>query len=145
MAVEREGGETARRLEAEIGALDAKLARTGGEDMAAIRRGLADGLRALAEATGWLLDAAKTDPLAPAAGATHYQTLVGIVAGGWMMARAALAAAEGGKSASDGTFLAAKRATARFYAEVILPPALAQLGPLKAAGRTVFALTEDQF
>ena len=34
---------------------------------------------------------------------------------------------------------------ARFYAEVILPPALAQLGPLKAAGRTVFALKEDQF
>ena len=35
--------------------------------------------------------------------------------------------------------------TARFFAEVILPPALAQLGPLKAAGRTVFALKEEQF
>ena len=41
-------------------------------------------------------------------------------------------------------FLEAKLITARFYAEVILPPALAQLGPLKAAGRTVFALTEEQ-
>ena len=45
----------------------------------------------------------------------------------------------------DPAFLEAKLITARFYAEVILPPALAQLGPLKAAGRTVFALTEDQF
>ena len=44
----------------------------------------------------------------------------------------------------DPAFLEAKLITARFYAEVILPPALAQLGPLKAAGRTVFALTEDQ-
>jgi len=35
--------------------------------------------------------------------------------------------------------------TARFYAEVILPPALAELGPLKAAGRTVFVLAEEQF
>ena len=34
--------------------------------------------------------------------------------------------------------------TARFYAEVIVPPALAQLGPLQAAGRTVFALEEWQ-
>ena len=42
-------------------------------------------------------------------------------------------------------FLDAKLVTARFYAEVLLPPALAQLGPLKAAGRTVFALTEEQF
>ena len=41
--------------------------------------------------------------------------------------------------------LEAKLVTARFYAEVILPPALAQLGPLKAAGRTVFALKEEQF
>jgi hypothetical protein len=39
----------------------------------------------------------------------------------------------------------AKLVTARFYAEVILPPALAQLGPLKAAGRTVFVLAEEQF
>ena len=31
------------------------------------------------------------------------------------------------------------------YAAFLLPPALAQLGPLKAAGRTVFALTEEQF
>jgi len=33
----------------------------------------------------------------------------------------------------------------RLPVEVILPPALAQLGPLKAAGRTVFALKEEQF
>ena len=44
----------------------------------------------------------------------------------------------------DPAFLEAKVVTARFYAEVILPPALAQLGPLKAAGRTVFALSEAQ-
>ena len=141
----REGGETARRLEAEIGALDAKLAQTGGEDMAAIRRGLADGARALAEATGWLLDVAKTDPLAPATGATHYQTLVGIVAGGWMMARAALATAEGEKSASDGTFLAAKRATARFYADKILPQSGALLAVIKTGSASTMALTEEQF
>ncbi|MHB1218997.1 MAG: acyl-CoA dehydrogenase [Alphaproteobacteria bacterium] len=141
----REGGEIARRLEAEIRALDAKLAQAGGEEMAAIRRGLADGARALAEATGWLLDAAKKDPLAPAAGATHYLALVGIVAGGWMMARAALATAESEKAAGDGTFLAAKRATARFYADKILPQSGALLAVIKTGAASTMALAEEQF
>jgi hypothetical protein len=57
-----------------------------------------------------------------------------------LVAQKRLAAREG-----DSGFLEAKLVTARFYAEVILPPALAQLGPLKAAGKTVFALTEEQF
>ena len=56
------------------------------------------------------------------------------------MAQTKLAARDG-----DPAFLEAKLVTARFYAEVILPPALAELGPLKAAGRTVFALPEEQF
>ena len=62
----------------------------------------------------------------------------------WLrMAVASHAALDAGSS--DKPFFEAKLITARFYAEVILPPALAQLGPLKAAGRTVFALREDQF
>ena len=67
--------------------------------------------------------------------------LAGTALGGWLLAKSALVAQ--GKLASrdgDPAFLEAKLITARFYAEVILPPALAQLGPLKAAGRTVFAL-----
>ena len=45
----------------------------------------------------------------------------------------------------DPAFNEAKVVTARFYAEVVLPPALALLDPLKSAGRTVFALAEEQF
>ena len=62
-----------------------------------------------------------------------------------LLAKSALAA-QGKLAGRDGdpAFLEAKVVTARFYAEVILPPALAQLGPLKAAGRTVFALSEAQ-
>ena len=69
-----------------------------------------------------------------------------ILLGGWLLARSALVA-QSKLATRDGdpAFLEAKLITARFYAEVILPPALAQLGPLKAAGRTVFALKEDQF
>jgi hypothetical protein len=69
----------------------------------------------------------------------------GLCVGGWLLARSALVA-QGKLAGRDGDpkFLEAKLITARFYAEVILPPALAQLGPLKAAGRTVFALPDEQ-
>ncbi len=72
--------------------------------------------------------------------------LAGTALGGWLLARGALVA-QGKLATRDGdpAFLDAKVITARFYAEVILPLALAQLGPLKAAGRTVFALKEEQF
>ena len=78
------------------------------------------------------------------AGSVPFLRLAGTALGGWLLARSALVA-QGKLATRDGdpAFLEAKLITARFYAEVILPPALAQLGPLKAAGRTVFALTED--
>jgi hypothetical protein len=44
---------------------------------------------------------------------------MGVVAGGWQMARAALAA-ERLKSSGDKAFLEAKLATARFYADQVL-------------------------
>ena len=72
--------------------------------------------------------------------------LAGTALGGWLLAKSALVAQQRlATRDGDPKFLEAKVVTARFYAEVILPPALAQLGPLKAAGRTVFALTEEQF
>ena len=75
------------------------------------------------------------------AGSVPFLRLAGTALGGWLLARSALVA-QGKLATRDGdpAFLEAKLITARFYAEVILPPALAQLGPLKAAGRTVFAL-----
>jgi hypothetical protein len=71
--------------------------------------------------------------------------LAGTALGGWLLAKSAHAA-QGKLATRDGdpAFLEAKVVTPRFYAEVILPPALAQLGPRKAAGRTVFALSEAQ-
>ena len=79
------------------------------------------------------------------AGSVPFLRLAGTALGGWLLARSAhVAQAKLAGRDGDPKFLEAKLVTARFYAEVILPPALAQLGPLKAAGRTVFALTEEQ-
>jgi hypothetical protein len=116
-----------------------------GDDLAAIRAGVVASADALEDATKWVAQSVKGELVNALAGSVPFLRLAGTALGGWLLARSAVVAQ--GKLASrdgDPAFLEAKLITARFYAEVILPPALAQLGPLKAAGRTVFALTEEQ-
>src|SRR5690606_3944424 len=57
-----------------------------------IQQSLADGVQALDEATDWLLATFPKDAKSALAGAVPFLKLVGTVAGGWLMARAALIA-----------------------------------------------------
>jgi hypothetical protein len=89
---------------------------------ATIRLALNDGVDALALATAWILDAASRDPRLPAAAAGPYLHLWGTVAGGWLMARSALAADQRMRAGDEDTEFYRKRiATAKFYATQILP------------------------
>jgi alkylation response protein AidB-like acyl-CoA dehydrogenase len=144
--VARDGGETMLALVAEMRALADEVKAAPGDDMAAIREGLAASAGTLEEATKWVAQSVKSDLVTALAGSVPFLRLAGTALGGWLLARSALVAqAKLATRDGDPAFLEAKLITARFYAEVILPPALAQLGPLKAAGRTVFALKEEQF
>jgi len=144
--VARDGGRSAADFLAEIAALDAALADAQGDDMRAIRTHLTDGLDALRDATGWIASTAKSDPTGAAAGSAHYLRMFGLVAGGFMMARAALAAAECQTAGiGDPGLAAAKRTTARFYAEQFLPQARGLLAPIREGHATVMTLAEDQF
>jgi acyl-CoA dehydrogenase len=131
----RDGGASAKQWIAEVRKLDAELAR-----YPEIRKALAEGLKAIEESVQFIVGA--KDPRAPFAGAVPFLKLMGIVAGGWQMARAALAAE---KASGDDSFHKAKIATARFYADHVLvqAPALANTVVNGAAG--VLALSEDQF
>jgi hypothetical protein len=71
--------------------------------------------------------------------------LAGYLCGGWQMARAALAARARIASGTDEDFYRAKIATARFYAEQILPKANALLTAVKSGASTALALPEEQF
>ncbi|MEI6204416.1 MAG: acyl-CoA dehydrogenase, partial [Enhydrobacter sp.] len=144
--VTKDGGETMLALVAEMRALVSEMKAASGDDLSAIAAGLTAAADALEDATRWVAQSAKAQLADALAGSVPFLRLAGTALGGWLLARSALMAQQ--KLASrdgDPAFLEAKLITARFYAEVILPPALAQLGPLKAAGRTVFALTEEQF
>jgi 3-(methylsulfanyl)propanoyl-CoA dehydrogenase len=131
----RDGGASAKQWIAEVRKLDAELAR-----YPEIRKALAEGLKAVEESVQFIVGA--KDPRVPFAGAVPFLKLMGIVAGGWQMARAALAAE---KASGDDSFHKAKIATARFYADHVLvqAPALANTVVNGAAG--VLALSEDQF
>ncbi len=144
--IARDGGEAMQALVAEMRGLIDELKSQPGDELAAIREGLEAAADALADATKWVAQSVKADLVTALAGSAPFLRLAGTALGGWLLAKGALVA-QGKLATRDGdpAFLEAKLVTARFYAEVVLPPALAQLGPLKAAGRTVFALKEDQF
>jgi 3-(methylthio)propanoyl-CoA dehydrogenase len=143
--VAKDGGETMMALVAEMRATAEELKTAPGDDLAAIRTALQAAADALEDATKWVAQSVKADLIAALAGSVPFLRLAGTALGGWLLARSAHAAqAKLATRDGDPAFLEAKVVTARFYAEVILPPALAQLGPLKAAGRTVFALSEAQ-
>ena len=144
--VAKDGGETMLGLVAEMRALAGELKAAPGDDMEAIRDGVLASAEALEEATIWVAQSVKAELVTALAGSVPFLRLAGTALGGWLLARSALVA-QNRLATRDGdpAFMEAKLITARFYAEVILPPALAQLGPLQAAGRTVFALREEQF
>ncbi len=142
----RDGGAAASAYIAELRRTLAALEGRDGPEFAAFRRTLPPAIDALERATDWLLATGAESTARAFAGATPYLRLFGTVAGGAMMARAAQAAAAArGAGTGDVAFLDAKLATARFYAEHLLPLAPALLPSIIEGSDSVFALAEDQF
>ena len=131
----RRGGARAVRRDASDPVRDR---RPGGWE--AMHRGLVEGLDALEHATAHLVDA---EPALAAAGSSPYLALFGTVARR-LADGAPRAGREGadGRAAGDTGFAAAKRATARFYAEHYLPRAPAYL-PAIEGGATVVDFDPD--
>ena len=137
--VGRDGGAAARALIAEMRAFDAALAAAQDEDLAAIRQRLANGVAAFDRATDWVAAQAAVDPAAVAAGSNHYLRIAGLVVGGYLLAQAARAAAANGTAG----FGRAKRATARFFCDQLLPQTGALLTTLTDGHATVTAADES--
>src|SRR5271165_527445 len=129
----------------EIREVEAQLGDVGGDDFATIRENLAAGIQALEQATQWMLQTIGTDPDAALGASVNYLMLTGYVCGGWQMSRAALAAHSRPDSGGDESFCRTKIATAKFYAEQILPKASALLTVVRSGGSTALALAEEQF
>ena len=78
--------------------------------------------------------------------AVPFLRLMGVVAGGWQMARAAKATQSRlQEKTGDAEFYRAKISTARFYADHILPQALALALTVENGAESVLTLDENQF
>ncbi len=142
----RDGGAVLRGIIADIRALEAELAATADPTDAALGGALTAGGDALAEVGEWILEVSKTDPRQPAAVAVPTLRLVGTVVGGYQMAHAAIAArTKLATHPSDADFLEAKIATARFYAEQIMPQVNTLVPIIVHGSQSVLSLRREQF
>ncbi|HEX6295964.1 MAG TPA: acyl-CoA dehydrogenase [Burkholderiales bacterium] len=144
--IAREGGATAKAWLEELKRFDAELANSKNPDVQAIRASLGVGTQAVADGVGFIVANAGKDVKDVFAGAVPFLKLMGVVAGGWQMAKAALASERNLASGeADKSFYEAKIKTARFYADHVLVQAPALRDTVVKGGAGVMALAEDQF
>ena len=142
----RDAGAVAYQVAGDIDRVAAKLASHGDRSLQAIGLSLASATAALQGAIEWVVRTYGENPRVAHAGSVPYLQLWGIVAGGWQMGRAALLAAQQLVSGQGDTeFLRAKIATARFYADSMLPQASGLAHTITEGGESVLALTADAF
>jgi 3-(methylsulfanyl)propanoyl-CoA dehydrogenase len=144
--IAREQGATIKVLVAEMRQVEGELGTHTDEVFAAIRRSLASGIDAVEEAVAYLLATYGQDVKSASVGSVPFLKLLGIVAGGWQMARAALVSAQKlAEGSGEAAFYQAKIVTARFYADHVLAqaPGLAYSVVHGAVG--ALALAESQF
>jgi len=142
----RDSGHAAKQLIKEMKAVARELHNFEDPDLAAIGRRFAAGVKAVEQSVGWIVENYATDIKAVFAGSVPLLKLMGIVAGGWQMARAALIAhGKLAKGEGDAAFLKAKIATARFYADHYLAQAPGLRDTVVAGAPGVLALAAEQF
>ncbi len=134
-------GKTATKLLGEMNETLKECAASDNADVKAIGEELAKAVKGAQEASMWMGANALKDTKAAFAGSVPFLMMWGYLAGGWMMARAALVSA----SKSDDAFYAAKLTTARYYADHILPKALQHKHEITHGSASAMGLSEEQF
>ena len=117
----RDGGALARAVAARIEATEGELVAQGGAAARAMAARLAAARQAFLDVVGFMVERGKADPGAAYAGSVPYLMLAGNLVAGWQMARALRVAEQRLAAGEDEAFMRAKVATARFYADHILP------------------------
>ncbi|MCK9382214.1 MAG: acyl-CoA dehydrogenase [Sulfuritalea sp.] len=143
--IAREGGATIKAVIGTMQQTRREVMKQSGEAFAAIAAALGSGIEALQVATDYIVANYGSDVRDVAVGAVPFLKLMGIVSGGWMMARAALVAQ--GKIAGGDTdpFFPAKIATAHFYADHVMAAAAGLAQEVVQGGASALALDEAMF
>ena len=141
----RDQGATAKIVFGEVYATAKALGASGKPELMVIGQKLGVALKAWTDATEWLAANAKTGLGGVLTAAVPYLHLAVTVSGGWFMGKAALAAAGYmDKGEGDQAFYRAKIATARFYADQMLPQAGAYAETVMAGDAAIEGMSGDE-
>src|SRR5438045_1072793 len=142
----RDGGVVARSVIGEMVAVATALSADANGALVPIGNELQSAAAALKSAVDWVVPAYGKASRAAHAASVPYLRLWGLVAGGWQLARGAQVAARLLRSEEgDASFYAGKIATARFYAECLLPQSTALARAITLGSESVLALSDEQF
>jgi 3-(methylthio)propanoyl-CoA dehydrogenase len=144
--IAREGGVTVKGWLALLRGFEQELSKSANADIKVIRGRLEAAAQAVSESVDFILGAASKDPNSAFAGAVPFLKLMGITAGGWQLARAALIAeSKINKNEGEQGFYKAKITTARFFADHVLSQAAGLAATVMAGSAAVMTLSEEQF
>ena len=142
----RDGGAQARLVADDIDKLAVELGNNKNPALRSIGTRLSEAVAAVRKTTEWMVAATGSNPTAAHAVAVPYLRLWGLAVGGWQLGRAALIAAKRlADGAGDPRFMQAKIATARFFAEALLPQVAALARAVTDSGEATLALAAEQF
>jgi len=139
----RDGGAAMRDLAGELQAFAARLAAAEDHSLQVIGAALASAAGRHGESTELLLQMLADQPEAARGAAFDYLMQSGFLFGGWQLAVAAEVAQARLADGSGSDFHRRKLATARFYAESILPRCAAYAGSMEGAAGALLEFPVD--
>ena len=139
----RDGGTLAKAVAGQIESTEAELAKRDSAAAKSVAKRLKAAREAYVEAVEFIAGQGKGNPNAAYAGSVPYLMLAGNLVAGWQLARSLIVAED--KLGEDAEFMAAKIATARFYAEHILPRCGALRDAIVEGADSVTAMALDSF
>ena len=139
----RDGGQLAHSIVQQMLQTASRLQAHGAPQAQAIASSLTSAAQALAQSVEFMVQHAKSAPNAAYAGSVPYLLLAGNAVAGWQMAESWLAADALG--AEDQAFAKAKKITAAFYAQHLLPRCAAAADSICNGAESVMALASADF
>jgi len=141
----RDRGESMGEFLTELREFEALVESHASAQISSLRRGFSEALVACEDATQYLLMAGNENPNAPASASFNYMMCMGVLTGGWLMLKSAVAAQAKIDAGSDDVFYTSKIATAQFYVEQILPRSLAHKTAVMSGADSIMAMSADAF
>jgi hypothetical protein len=143
--IARDGGATLKALVGLMQQTQAELAKAADADSVAVAFALERGIDSLTKAAEFIVANMGKDVCRVVAGAVPFLHLMGNVCGGWMMAKATLAAQAKIKAGDSDPFYVAKIRTARYYADHAMTEVAGYAQEVIAGGASTLALDEALF